>query len=593
MEVEPVHWQRFQTWAGDAKFCLNEWIWNERMKKCPLCGREYDGSMVFCLDDGAELLYGPGPADGAVTAILPREAETRAELSASGESAVSPPITTPATERSFDRRLLLLAPLALGVIVFAGFFTYRYFTPTKQIESIAVMPFVNDTGNADVDYLSDGMAETLISSLTQLPNLNVKARSSVFRYKGKETDTKTLGRELNVQAILHGRIARRGDELTLSLELVDAATENALWSQQFSRRQSDIISLQSEITREVSGKLKSKLSGADVEKVARTSTADPEAYELYLKGRFFWNKRTSESLKQAAELFNQAIARDPNYALAYSGLAETYVLFPTYSIALPHASMPKARAAAVRAIELDDSLPEAHAALGLYLSGYSWNQPAAEREFRRAIELNPNYPTARQQFANYCLLAMGRFDEALAEARRATELEPLSPVISADYAWALFFAKRYDEAMEQLKQTLSLDPNFYLTRRYLAIVYHAQGAYAEAAAEFRRALALYDDPYSRALLAQSLAKLGQIGEARKIVRELEAQSAGHYVPSSGLALAYWTLGEKDKAFMYLEKDITERASRCVLYSVHPIFDDLRSDPRFTEMVRRVETGKMD
>ncbi|HVF47486.1 MAG TPA: tetratricopeptide repeat protein, partial [Pyrinomonadaceae bacterium] len=248
---------------------------------------------------------------------------------------------------------------------------------------------------------------------------------------------------------------------------------------------------------------------------------------------------------------------------------------------------------AVRAIELDDSLAEAHAALGLYLSVYSWNQPAAEREFRRAIELNPNYPTARQQFASYCLLGTGRFDEALAEARRANELDRFSPVISADLAWALFFARRYDEAIEQLQQTLLLDENFYLTRRYLAIVYHARGSYVEAAAEFRRALTLYDDPFSRALLAQTLATLGQTGEARKIVRELEALSAQQYVPSSGLALAYWALGEKDKAFTYLGKDITERASRCVLYSVHPIFDDLRADPRFAEAIRRVETAKLD
>lgn len=563
------------------------------MKRCPKCGREYDSSMMFCLDDGAELLYGPGTADEAATAILPSNAET-IELSATEESAVLPPATTPLTGESFDKRLLL-APLALAVIVLAGFFAYRYFSPANvnQFNSIAVMPFVNETGNADFDYLSDGMAETLISSLTQLPNLNVKARSVVFRYKGKETAPKALGRELNVQAILLGRIAQRGDQLTLSLELVDVATENAIWNQQFNRRQSDIISLQSEIAREVSGKIKSKLSGEDVAKVGRTYTADPEAYELYLKGRFFWNKRTSESLKQAVELFNQAIAKDPNYALAYSGLAETYVLFPTYSIALPHASMPKARAAAVRAIELDDSLAEAHAALGLYLSIYSWNQPAAEREFRRAIELNPNYPTARQQFAGYCLMAMGRFDEALAEARRAHELDPFSQVISADVARALFFARRYDEAIEQLKQNLSLDPNFYFARRLLATVYHAEGAYAEAAAEFRRALTLDDDPFSRALLARSLAKLGQTGEARKIVRELEAQSAQQYVPSNGLAVAYWALGEKDKAFMYLEKDITERASRCVLYSVYPVFDDLRADPRFTEILRRVETERMD
>jgi serine/threonine-protein kinase len=482
----------------------------------------------------------------------------------------------------------------VGVISTIGYFTFvSRGGSTKQISSIAVMPFVNASGNADLEYLSDGMTETLISGLTQLTNLNVKARSSVFRYKGKETDTKNIGKELGVQAILNGRVDQRGDQLTLNLELVDVATENAIWSQQYSRKQSDLVSLQSEIARDVSSKLKSKLSGADVAKVEKTYTADPGAYQLYLKGRFLWNKRTGESLKQAVEFFDQAIRKDPNYALAYSGLAESYVLFPNYSVTTPLDCMPKAKAAALKAIELDDSLAEAHTALGIYLSAFSWNQPAAEKEFRRAIELNPTYPTAHQQFANYCLLSMGRFDEALAEARRAEELDPLSPVISADVAWPLYFARRYDEAITQLKGSLILDPNFSVTRRYLGTIYHTRGMYNEALAEYRKSPSLSGDPYLRAMVARSLAKTGKRAEAVRILAEIESESSHRYVPSNAIALAFAELGEKDKAFFWLEKDVAERASRAAQYATNPIWDDLRDDPRFGALVRKVEQSKLD
>jgi tetratricopeptide (TPR) repeat protein len=267
------------------------------------------------------------------------------------------------------------------------------------------------------------MTETLISSLSQLPNLSVKARSSVFRYKGKEADTKTIGKELNVQAILNGRLVQRADQLTLSLELIDTQSENVIWSEQYDRKQTDLVNLQREIARDVSSKLKSKLSGADVAKVEKNYTTNPEAFALYLKGKFLWNKRTGEALKQAADLYRQAIEKDPNYALAYSGLAETFVLFSSYDVAPADDSMPQAKAAALRALNIDDSLAEAHVALGIYLSVFSWNQPAAEKEFRRAIELNPNYPSAHQQLANFCLSAMGRFEESIAEGRRAEELD--------------------------------------------------------------------------------------------------------------------------------------------------------------------------
>ncbi len=358
------------------------------MKKCPQCGREYDVSMMFCLDDGTELLYGPATlgADEPATAILHStdavgEAPTRAQIHTTEQTAVLPSGISDLPKRNFDKRLIA-APFLLAIIVLAGFFGYRYLNSSaKQIESIAVMPFVNESGNADVEYLSDGMTETLINSLSQIPSLSVKARSSVFRYKGKELDPKKIASELNVQAILTGRIIQRGEQMTLNLELIDARTENTIWGNKYERKSSDLISLQSEIALDVSNKLKTKLSGADEQKVTKTYTANPEAYQLYLKGRFQWNKRTAESLKQAAEFYKQAIEKDPNYALAYSGLAETYVLFSVYSVALAKDSMPQAKAMAMRALEIDDSLAEAHTALGEYLIYYEWDRVAGKRNF--------------------------------------------------------------------------------------------------------------------------------------------------------------------------------------------------------------------
>ncbi|MEO7674384.1 MAG: tetratricopeptide repeat protein, partial [Pyrinomonadaceae bacterium] len=539
-----------------------------------------------------------GQFDEPATAILHTpdavgEAPTRAQIHTTERTAVLPSGITEPPKNGFDKRLLAI-PFLLAIIILGGFFGYRYFaTSNKQIESIAVMPFVNDSGNADFEYLSDGMTETLISSLSSVPNLSVKPRSTVFRYKGKGTDAQTIGKELNVQAILNGRVVQRGDQLTLSLELVDVEKDIVLWSQQYVRNQSDLVSLQSEIARDVSGKLKAKLSGADAAKVEKNYTANSDAYQLYLKGRFYWNKRTGESLRQAVEFFNQAIEKDPNYALAYSGLAETYVLFPPYSVALPQESMPKAKAAAVRALEIDDSLAEAHTALAIYLANFSWNQSAAEKEFRRAIKLNPNYPNAHHQFGVECLTAMGRFDEAVAEGRRAEELDPLSPIIGADLASIFTRARRFDEAIALLQRVRALDPNFHITHSYLGAAYHAKGLYTEAVAAYRKAVALNGNPWFKAQLARSLARSGQRDEALKLLGELHSESARRYVSSASLALVYGALGDKDKAFALLEKEVAERTLRPTMFSVNPLLDDLRDDPRFADLIRRVEAAKID
>jgi serine/threonine-protein kinase len=490
-----------------------------------------------------------------------------------------------------------IALVLLVLLITAGGLGYWLFgiraAGNKQIESIAVMPFVNASGNADVEYLSDGMTETLISSLSQLPKLNVKPRSSVFRYKGKDTDLPTIAKEMNVQAILNGRIMQRGEQITLSLELVDVSKDSVIWSEQYNRKQTDLVSLQSEIARDVSSKLKARLSGADAAKVEKKYTIDPLAYQRYLKGRFYWNKRTSDSLKQAVEYFHQAIEKDPNYALAYSGLAESYVLFPNYSIAAPLDSMPKAKAAALRAIELDDSLAESHVALGVYYANFAWNPPASEKEFRRAIELNPNYATGHQQFGIECLTAIGRYDEAIAEGKRAEELDPLSTIISADLGNILFRARRFDESLAQLNRTLALDPNFWVARWYLGQSFQAKGQYAESIAEYQKALAGNANPWIKAQLVRSLAKGGKRNEALVLLGELQADAVRGVVSSASLALAFGGLGDKDKAFALLDKEVADRGSRASVFAFNPLWDDLRSDPRFAELVRRVEGGKID
>ncbi len=589
------------------------------MKRCPECRRDYyDDTLLYCLEDGNALVQGSVPSsDEPATAILSEpgaiatgfrgdEGQTAAFINTTDQTAILPrraeaepqkSLGEATEKRSFSANRAakpLIAGGILVVLLVGGFFGNRYFnSPGKQIESIAVMPFVNESGNGDIEYLSDGMTETLIKNLSNLPNLNVKPRSSVFRYKGKDTDLQTIAKELNVQAILNGRVSQRGEQLTLSLELVDAQKDSVIWSEQYNRKQSDLVSLQSEVARDVSSNLKAKLSGSEAAKIEKTYTTNPEAYQLYLKGRYQWNKRTSESLKQAAEFFDQAIAIDPNYALAYSGLAETYVLCPNYSVAAPMECMPKAKAAALRAIELDDTLAETHVALGIYYSNFAWNLPASEKEFRRAIELNPNYATAHQQFGIECLSVMRRFDEAIAEGKRAEELDPASLIIGTDLGNSFLRARRFDESIAQLTRVLALDQNFWVTYWYLGQAYHGNGQYVEAAATYRKGLTLSDNPFLKALLIKSLSKLDERAEAAKLLKDLEADAERRYVSNSALALAYGSLGEKDKAFAFLEKEVADRASRPIVFSISLVWDDFRDDPRFAEILRKAEQAKMD
>jgi tetratricopeptide (TPR) repeat protein len=430
------------------------------------------------------------------------------------------------------------------------------------------------------------MTETLINSLSQIPNLSVKARSSVFRYKGKEIDLKKIAAELNVQAILTGHIVQRGEQMTLNLELIDAPTENTIWGNRYERRSSDIVSLQSEIARDVSLKLKSRLSTADDRKVGKNYTVDPEAYKLYLKGKFSFNKQTGNDLRQAAVFYNQAIEKDPKYALAFASLAETYVEFPGFDVQPANEIMPQAKTAALRAIELDDSLAEAYTALGNYLIQYEFDLEGSEKEFRRAIELNPNSAVAHQALA-YRLMVVKRFDESFAELKLAEEIDPLSPTVGMSIGATLVYARRYDEGIAHFRRMLGRDPGFSLAHGYLGWAYGAKGMYPEAVAEARTSVELTNSSFLKGYLALWLGKAGNRTEAQQLLAELKKSAAEGYVRPNTLGMVYIGLGDKAKGLDQLENEVSSRGPLAIRFSVAPEWDDVRSEPRFKAMLRRM------
>jgi TolB-like protein len=415
----------------------------------------------------------------------------------------------------------------------------------SRFDKTAVMPFVNENGNADNEYLSDGMTESLINSLSQLPKLSVKARSSVFRYKGKDVLPQQVGNELNVQAVLSGRVVQRGQDLILYLSLVNARTGNQIWGEQYNRKQADLISLQNEIARDVSSKLRIKLSGADEQKLTKTYTTNTEAYQLYLKGRYHVLKLRQSETNKAISYFQQAIAIDPNYALAYVGLAASYRSFPLAGEMSPTEFFPKAKAAAQKAIEIDDQLPEAHAGLGYIIYRYDWNWSEAENHCKRALELDTNSAEAYEAYA-HLFSTTGRHAEALAAIKRARELDPLNLRISVVEAQFLIYAGQIDEALFRSQKTLELDPNFWFARNYASSAYIEKGMYAEAINEARQARILNDGvTHPTAFLGYALAKSGKRAEARTELEALLKLSTERYVPPYHIALIYNGLGERD------------------------------------------------
>jgi TolB-like protein/lipoprotein NlpI len=546
------------------------------MKRCPQCGREYDNTMSFCLDDGSELLYGPASMDEPQTAILPERSG-----GSDADTAILPPPATAddSGSRSFDKRLLM-APLVVAAIILAGFVVYRNAMQPTRISSIAVMPFLNESGNADLEYLSDGMTETLISSLTQIPDLTVKSRSTVFRYKGKEIEAPQLGKELGVQSILTGRLVQRADQLTLSLELIDGATENAVWSKRYERKPSDLLALQNEIAHDVSRSLRSKLSGADSAAVEKNYTANSEAYRLYLQGRFYWNKRELKEFQKAIEFFDQAVAIDPNFALAYAGLADVHVLLYAFDVGSLD-DVFKARDLANKALSLDPEFAPPRATLGL-TSQYQYDWAGAEREYKRAIELDPDYATAHQWYGEM-LVAVGRTDEGLKEHLRSIELDPLSLPVNWTYGRELYFARRFEEAEAQLRKTIEIDPNFARAHRTMAEVLRAKKDYPNSVEERAKFHELSGNPEGAKLIREAFSKDGWTGYLRLIASGNPALRENRFAR----AKSFVDLGDEDAAFRELEKTYESRMGSVMFLTGDPGLDPLRGQPRFRELLKKI------
>ncbi len=589
------------------------------MKRCPQCNRdERDDALTFCrvdgtplvresgsMDDGAGTLkFGSSPAVSETeTRILPQagtasttdEATSRPTAPTTALEAQRSAAGTKELNKPQARRARVLITAAVLVALLVGF--AYYFLSRKNytaIESVAVLPFVNESGNADVEYLSDGMTESLIGSLSQLPNLSVKARASVFRYKGKEIDPKRIGQELDVQAILTGRVVQRGQDLTLYSELIDAATENVLWKADYNRSMSNLVSLQSEIAKDVSNKLKTKLSGADERQVTKTYTENAEAYQLYLKGLYHWNKRTGGDFKQAIALFQQAIDKDPGYAKAYGGLAITYAVFGSNTASTGQEvseTRKKAKAAALKALELDNNLAEAHAVLALSKID-DWDFAGAENDYKRAIELNPNFATAHQWYSEL-LARLGRHDEALVEINRAYELDPFSRAVNMELGLKYLDMRRYDEAVAQFKKLIETEPTYPLPYSFLGFMYAEKGMYEEAIALICKSNILLNIETTESCerkaadLRQALKTGGGGGFWRKVLEyhlKYYERGIGSAVAVAGV---YARLGEKERAFEWLEKAFAEHDNEITYLKLGTVFDNVKSDSRFQDLLRRI------
>ena len=493
------------------------------------------------------------------------------------------------------KRKLLWGAIALAAIVLttlAYYFSHRGFGGEPAIvpaqpaaaagRSIAILPFVNATGDRDSEYLSDGITETLINTLSQVPGLRVMSRTSVFHYKGQPPDPLRVGRELRVSSIVIGRVETVGDRLVVSAELIDASDNAQIWGNRYQAARSDIFSVQQSLASEIARMLRLELTGRGQQVLAKRQTTDPRAYELYLKGRFQWNKRDADGLYKAIELFNQAIEIDPQYALAYAGLADCYNLLDIWAGLPTKETFPKAKAAAQKALAIDDQLAEAHTSLAYAIHTYEWDWPAAEREYRRAIALNPNYATAHQWYAEF-LTAVGRFDEAAREGRKALNLDPMSPIINAVVGWNSTMARRSDAAIEQCLRTTQLFPSFAPAHAYLGLAYLEGGKPREAIAPLELAIKDLDIVVFRTWLVRAYLAAGEREKALEMAKDLERRGAREYLPPYYMAALYAHLGERDRAFAEMDRAVRERTGALVWVNVDPALDPLRGDARFPKI----------
>ncbi|MGB7585999.1 MAG: protein kinase [Terriglobales bacterium] len=457
----------------------------------------------------------------------------------------------------------------------------------KVIDSIAVLPFENASGDPEHEYLSDGLTGSLINILATVPKLRVMAQSTVFRYKGRNMDPQAIGRELNVRSVLTGRLVHSGGALRIGAELVDVATGSQLWGAQYDRKPGDIFVVQDEISNEISEKLRLQLTRKEKKRLTRHHTEDAEAYRLYLKGRHHWNRWTEEEFYKAIDYFQRAVEKDPSYALAYTGLADSYVLLGWNSYLPPKEAFPQGKAAAMAALKLDPDLAEAHTPLAAVLWLYDWQWEEAQAEFKRSLELCPAYATANHWYAEY-VLTMGRHGEAMARMKKTQDLDPLWLIINAAVGWAFYNARRYDEAAEQLRRTIDLDPNYPMTYWILGILLRRTGSYELAIAEGEKGVKLSGgSPLMRAALAHTLATAGRTSEALHILDDLTKLAQQKYVAPYFFAGIHIGLGENDRAIECLEKSYEEHSHWLIYLHIDPSMDGLRENPRFQALLRRI------
>lgn len=563
------------------------------MKRCPDCRRDYyDDSLLYCLDDGSALLEGPASGNEPATAILhetfsPSEAATRAQIHTT-EAEPQGHLRDASEKQSFSARRanpLIAVGVAIAVLV-SSFFGYRYLksATSEQINSIAVLPFENRSGSADTDYLSDGLAESLIYRLSQLPGLKVSPTNSVLRYKGTQTDVAAIAKELEVDAVMSGRLAQRGDELTISVELTDARTRKLIWAEQYARKMSDLLNTQREIAATVSQKLQLKLSGNETG-LTKQYTTDNEAYQLYLKGRFYWNKRTPEGTQKAIELFKAASEKDPNFALAYVGLADSY-LVSTYSTRGKDKDVvPTGLAYATRALNIDPSLAEANASLGL-ANTYEWNWAEAERYYKRAIEINPNYASTHHWYSRL-LRTLGRNDEAFEQIKMAKQLDELSVPISNNLAENLFDKGDYTGAMDEARRGIAISPH-WTAYRTLANCDLRLGQKDAALADAQKAVEVANGlPVALKVLGYVQAQIGDRSNALATLKQIEVSFAKGEIDGRDAAVVNAALGENDKAFEWLEKDFQSHNVQLIELRMEIPFTPLHTDPRFKDLLKRM------
>jgi TolB-like protein/DNA-binding winged helix-turn-helix (wHTH) protein/Tfp pilus assembly protein PilF len=478
--------------------------------------------------------------------------------------------------------VLIMSLLALGVWLSRS----RSVAP-PGIRSLAVLPLENLSGDASQNYFADGMTDELITDLAQISALRVISRTSVMVYKGARKPLPQIARELNVDAVVEGTVLRSGDQVRITAQLIEAATDKHLWSQSYEGGLRDTLALQNGVARAIADQIRISLTPQEKAALQNVKVVNPEAYESYLKGRYFWNKRTAGGLKVALAYFKQAIEQDPKYGPAYSGLADTYALLGDwqYAVMTSKEAFPKAKAAAIEALALDSALGEAHNSLAFVLDGFEWDLDSGGKEFRRAIELNPGYATAHQWYA-WHLSLLGQFDEAITEMKKAENLDPLSLIINADLAELLVLAHSSDESISQSRKTIEMDPGFALAHNQLAQAYLQKHMYAEAVAELQKAVQLSgNSPTCLANLARAYVLSGKRSEAVKLLSDLKRRSTASYSNASEIAAVYASLGDSDQAMTWLEKGYEERFNPGVL--LRPGFDSLRSDPRFRDLVHRI------